>query len=157
MVQTAKALAEAVRRGETYIRLTADINIGRAAIPVKHSLVIDGDHKYTYMYSGGENWHVGLYFAASNISITFKNLKIGDPRVKNSANNYYGIAPAENLIKNSKIIVENVDYYSDRGAQPFHIRDASNQVVFRGKILFAPIKLLDRFMSRNLPKRLTFF
>ena len=156
LVQTAKALAEAVRRGETYIRLTADINIGRAAIPVKHSLVIDGDHKYTYMYNGGENWHVGLYFAASNISITFKNLKIGDPRVKNSANNYYGIAPAENLIKNSKIIVENVDYYSDRGAQPFHIRDASNQIVFRGKNSFHTTKIAGSVLVQEFAEATNF-
>ena len=108
------------------------------------------------MYNGGENWHVGLYFAASNISITFKNLKIGDPRVKNSANNYYGIAPAENLIKNSKIIVENVDYYSDRGAQPFHIRNASNQIVFRGKNSFHTTKIAGSVLVQEFAEATNF-
>lgn len=92
------------------------------------------------MYNSGESWHRGIYFNASNISITFKNLKIGDRNVAESTNNYYGIAPADNHTENSKIIVENVDYYSDRGAQPFHIRKPSNQIVFKGKNTFYTMK-----------------
>ncbi|MCT4393702.1 WxL domain-containing protein [Lacticaseibacillus paracasei] len=139
-VKTTAELKEAIEKGIPYVRLTADINIGREAIPVKNSVTIDGDHKYTYMYNSGESWHRGIYFNASNISITFKNLKIGDRNVAESANNYYGIAPADNHTENSKIIVENVDYYSDRGAQPFHIRKPSNQIVFKGKNTFYTMK-----------------
>lgn len=140
LVGTVQELEAAIKGGETYVRLTADINIGATAIPVHHSVTIDGDHKYTYMYNGGLSWHRGIYFAASNIAITFKNIKIGDAKVKHSANNYYGIAPADNSIKNSQIIVENVNYYSDYGAQPIHIRDDSNQVIFKGKNTFYTTK-----------------
>lgn len=140
LVGNAAELEQAIRAGETYVKLTADINIDQLGIPVKNSLTIDGDNKYTYMYNGGENWHHGIYFAANNIEITFKNLKIGDPKVSKSANNYYGIAPADDSINNSKIIVENVDYYSDRGAQPFHMRMKTNQIVFKGKNSFFTTK-----------------
>lgn len=137
---TTDELEQAILAGETYIKLTADINIDQLAIPVKNSLTIDGDGKYTYMFNGGDNRQAGIYFAASDIEITFKNLKIGDPNISRSANNNYGIAPADDLISGSKIIVENVDYYSDCGTQPFYMQGETNQVVLKGKNSFLMTK-----------------
>ncbi|WLV86604.1 pectate lyase-like adhesive domain-containing protein [Lacticaseibacillus zeae] len=156
LVGTAQELAAAIKRGETHIRLTADINIGDAAIPVRQSVTIDGDHKYTYMYNSGLDWHRGIYFAASGIQITFKNIKIGKASVKHSANNYYGIAPADNSIRNSQIIIENVDYYSDYGAQPLHIRDKSNQIIFRGKNSFYTTKNPGSFFIQEFAEATNF-
>lgn len=134
-VSTPDELKAAITSGAAYVKFTANIMIDDMAIPVKNSVVIDGNG-FWYMYNGGENWHKGIYFAASGIDITFKNMHIGDNLWPESANNYYGIAPADNSIENSSLILEDIEYYSNQGAQVYHMRDKTNKMILRGKNSF---------------------
>lgn len=124
----------------TTILLTQDINLGMQSLPVNHSVIIDGtENHYTLTYGGGTLSTTGIYYDADNVTIHYKNINFGYQSAlgqgsTTNANNYFGIAPPGGISRSKRtLIVENVGYYSDYGAQPFHMRQADAQIIFRGQ------------------------
>ncbi|OQO64482.1 hypothetical protein BH743_12065 [Enterococcus faecium] len=122
------------------IILGQDIDIKDASLSVTRNITIDGDgHTITYGNDSGATMLAtnGIHFTNSHITIHYKNVnfgfkdKLGTQSTRN-ANNYYGIAPATHGQSDLTLIVENVNYYSDYGAQPFHINHQGNQIIFKG-------------------------
>ncbi|MGL6033229.1 MAG: pectate lyase-like adhesive domain-containing protein [Kurthia gibsonii] len=119
----------------TTVKLKNDINLGSGSYPVNHSVLIDGqNHTITY----GENRSTigGLYFSVNDITIHYKNINFGykSELGKNSeknADNYYGFTPGYDR-SNVTLISENLNYYSDYGAQPFHMRGVGSKLIFAG-------------------------
>lgn len=122
------------------INLKNDLDLGSESIKIKKSITVDGQgHTITYGKSGAGSLGLtnGIFFGTSNITIHYKNINFGyrevlGQRSTSNANNWYGIAPAEYGKSGLKLIVENVGYYSDYGAQPFHMDHEGNEVIFRG-------------------------
>ena len=140
-VEDVDSLAAALQSGNTTtIYLGKDIDLGDARLPVNHSVVIDGNgHTLTYGNSsgGGMGLKNGIYYDSNGITIHYRNIKFGKQeslgkKLTTNANNWYGIAPAEYAKTGLTLIIENVGYYSDYGAQPIHIEHEGNQVIFKG-------------------------
>lgn len=119
----------------TTVKLKNDINLGSGSYPISHSVLIDGqNHTITY----GENRSTlgGLHFSANDITIHYKNINFGykselGKKSTTNADNYYGFTPGYDRL-NVTLISENLNYYSDYGAQPFHMRGAGSKLLFAG-------------------------
>ena len=122
------------------INLENDIDLGTKSVKIQKNITIDGQgHTVTYGKSGAGSLGLtnGIFFGSSNITIYYKNINFGYKKAlgqssTSNANNWYGIAPAEHGKSGLTLIVENIGYYSDYGAQPIHMDHEGNEVVFRG-------------------------
>ncbi|WEV44910.1 hypothetical protein OZX60_05585 [Streptococcaceae bacterium ESL0687] len=82
----------------------------------------------------------GFGFGADGLKITFKNVTFGNKDAYYSAsgdtkaNNFYGIInPGRTVGSNgTSLTVENVKYYSKKGAQPFHVYGGDTKLIFSG-------------------------
>lgn len=140
-VSTFDELKAAVLQDDTEtINLENDIVLGTKSIKIQKNITIDGQgHTITYGKSGVGSLGLtnGIFFGTSNITIHYKNINFGYKELlgqssTSNANNWYGIAPAEYAKSGLTLIVEDVGYYSDYGAQPFHMDHEGNKVIFRG-------------------------
>ncbi|WEV60404.1 hypothetical protein OZX68_05625 [Streptococcaceae bacterium ESL0729] len=142
-VGTLQALKDAVDDGSVdYIYLTDDISLGNASLPVNHNITIDGsngdDDNFTITYGWSTSRFAGIHFNKSDITIHYKNLNFGKESAlgrndRTNAGNYFGIAPPGSASNNNEtLIIENVNYYSDYGAQPFYVNGAYDLILFRG-------------------------
>lgn len=135
-VGTPEALKEALANTTiTTVKLNNDIYLGTDGFPVAHNVTIDGQN-HTITYAGGTSSTRGIYFNANSITIHYKNInfgyksELGKKSTKN-ANNYYGFTPG-NSRTNITLISENLNYYSDYGAQPFHMTGSGTKLLFAG-------------------------
>lgn len=157
LVGTAQELAAAIKSGETHIRLTADINIGAAAIPVRQSVIIDGDHKYTYMYNGGLNWHRGIYFAASGIQITFKKLKSARLLLNIQLITTTALRRQTIVLKTVRSSLKMSTITQIMGRNRFTFAIKVTRLFSEAKTIFIRRKTRGQSSSRNLPKPLIFY
>lgn len=119
----------------TTVKLTKDINLGTEGLPVAHSVTIDGQN-HTITYAGNNSSTRGIYFNANGITIHYKNINFGykselGKKSQTNANNYYGFTPGHSRT-NVTLISENLNYYSDYGAQPFHMTGSGTKLIFAG-------------------------
>ncbi|WEV45138.1 hypothetical protein OZX60_06810 [Streptococcaceae bacterium ESL0687] len=133
------------------INLTSDLDLGILGFAVTRDITINGDKndgmggRYTITYGNplGTNNSTtrGIYYGASNITITYKNVNFGFESAlgsnnKTNASNYYGIAPPGILTSGKKLVLENVGYYSDYGAEPLFLNGANETITFKGTNTF---------------------
>lgn len=117
------------------IELKDNIDLGNKGFPVNQDIIIDGKgHTLTYH---GTLATQGIYFNKSNITIHYRNINFGfkdalGNKSTTNANNYYGIAPSDALKNGLTLIVENVAYFSDFGAQPLFLNQSNDKIIFRG-------------------------
>lgn len=119
----------------TTVKLKNDINLGSGSYPVAHSVLIDGQN-HTITYGGNGSSTGGIYFNANGITIHYQNINFGykselGKKSTTNANNYYGFTPGHSRT-NVTLISENLNYYSDYGAQPFHMTGSGTKLIFAG-------------------------
>ncbi|WEV45136.1 hypothetical protein OZX60_06800 [Streptococcaceae bacterium ESL0687] len=125
------------------IYLTADLALGNGQFAVNRNITIEGNN-HTITYGGTMSDTRGIYFNQDNITIHFKNIFFGrasdlGKNLSTNAGNYYGFSPGRNLSGNNSsrtLIIENVTYNSDRGAQPFYLKGKNDKIIFKGNNVF---------------------
>lgn len=130
VVNNVKELQKALERKEAYIKFAesaAVFDFGNAAIPITANVTIDGNHRNVAYNGGTFNLNKGLYTTTSGLTIKLQNMTFGSSGFNVPAVGLYGIMQSE---KATNLHVENVNYYSDRGAQPFYLRHQNSKIFF---------------------------
>lgn len=98
-------------------------------IRIYNDLTIDGNGRtVSYAQRKGNN---AFEAEVSGIHVKFKNITFGSPDFSVPADDYYGFC--QSLSKTNVILeVEDINYYSNYGAQPFYNASAGGQVRFSG-------------------------
>ncbi|BCA85565.1 hypothetical protein EsVE80_10880 [Enterococcus saigonensis] len=78
-----------------------------------------------------------LEVKANNVWVKFMNMTFGSSDYSVTTNEYYGLCRGNTTYSNVTVEVENVKYYSNRGAQPFFNRGKDSKVVFSGENFFS--------------------
>ncbi|MGM0139127.1 hypothetical protein IGI65_001578 [Enterococcus sp. DIV0755b] len=98
---------------------------------VTSNVTIDGSDR-TISYNKNT-----LEVKANNVWVKFMNMTFGSPDYSVTTNEYYGLCRGNTTYSNVTVEVENVTYYSNRGAQPFFNRGKDSKVVFSGENFFS--------------------
>lgn len=133
VVEDSQALKTELGKADppTHIKLGGDgVFSLSTAVPVKSNVVIDGDGKTVSYPSDGLS--SGIYADSSNIEVTLQNMTFGSPDYSVPMKNLYGIFPASDS-EVVKLNVNNVNYYSNNGAQAFHINETGSEIHFFGE------------------------
>lgn len=131
IVNTLSDLQTALKNKEPYIKLadsTEVFVIGSGAATITADVVIDGNNRQI-AYFGDQC----LNSTTAGLSITLQNMTFGSPDFTVRAEGLYGIMRST---ANSELHINNVNYFSDKVAQPFYFRHASGKIYFHGTNLF---------------------
>lgn len=140
VVNNVSELQTALRKKEPYIKLagpSAIFNFGNAAIPITANVTIDGGDRQVAYDGGVLNLNKGLYTKVSGLTIRLQNMTFGSADRTVPALGLYGIMQSEQA---TELHLENVNYYSDRGAQPLYLRHPKSKVFFHGVNCFTQQK-----------------
>ncbi|WP_301517119.1 hypothetical protein [Enterococcus sp.] len=95
-------------------------------IGITNDMTIDGNGR-TVSYTSSRAFEVNT----AGIYVTFKNITFGSTDFTVPADEYYGFCRIYGRT-NVTLEVENVNYYSNRGAQPFFNRNTGGKIIFSG-------------------------
>ncbi len=110
-----------------HIKFIDDIGLEKEYIDIKSNLVIDGNGKT--MYRDFKTDRMVIRTGNNDITVVVKNLSHGSEEYgKNS--NWYGFISIVNT--NVTLILEDFNYDSDYGSQPFYANKADAKLILRG-------------------------
>lgn len=136
IVSTLSELQLALKNKEPYIKLAESSEvfvIGNAAATITADVVIDGNNRQISYY--GEH---GFNSTTAGITITLQNMTFGSPDFTVRAEGLYGIMRSA---AKSELHITNVNYFSDKIAQPFYFRHSTGKIYFHGTNLFMQQKV----------------
>lgn len=99
------------------------------SLPISSNVTIDGSGRTVSYDRGNISSNSGIYAANSGLTIKLQNMTFGASDFSVSAVGLYGIMQADRA---TTLYIENVDYYSNKSAQPFYVRDQNSSIHFLG-------------------------
>lgn len=134
IVENSAELRTAIETDQVaYIQLAESTDIfefSGSSPRITSNVTIDGNGR-TISYDGN-----AFVVRAGNVWIKFMNMTFGSPDYTIPADEWYGFCRGYGN-SNVTVEVENVTYYSNKGAQPFHNHGTNSKIVFSGKNFFS--------------------
>ena len=134
-VSTLAELKAALNAKEPLIKLAASsdvFDLGTSSVSISADVTIDGNGRQLSYYGNS-----GFISSTNGLTITLQNMTFGSPDYTVNAVGLYGIMQTSYL---TDLYVNNVNYYSNRTAQPFYVRGAASKIHFQGT---------NQFMQQN--------
>ena len=131
IVSTLSELQTALRNKEAYIKLADSTDvfvIGNTTVTITANVVIDGNNRQI-SYFGDQAFHS----STAGLTITLQNMTFGSPDFTVRAEGLYGIMRSA---AKSELHINNVNFFSDKIAQPFYFRHKESKIYFHGTNLF---------------------
>lgn len=135
LVSSFAELKAALDAKEPMIKLapsTEVFDLGTSGLQISGNVTIDGNNRQL-SYNGNR----GFYSNTNGLTITLQNMTFGSPDYTVNAVGLYGIMQTSSV---TDLYVNNVNYYSNKTAQPFYVRGAASKIHFQG---------VNRFMQQN--------
>lgn len=132
IVSNVSELQTALINKEPYIKFedsTDAFDFGDKAIPITADVTIDGNGRHVSYDGGAYNANLGLYTATNGLTIKLQNMTFGAADFTLPAVGLYGLMQS---VVNTQLHIENVNYFSNKSAQPFYLRNVNSKIYFHG-------------------------